>query len=94
MHLFPIRQTGQVQRWVRWHPYNLDAELLWRGTFATFALALFFTAANPRVLCSTCWNWEGGWKWHELDLKVLEIGEPPENGPVMELRFLLARNLQ
>lgn len=39
----------QVQRWVRWHPYNLDAELLWRGTFATFALALFFTAANPRV---------------------------------------------
>lgn len=39
----------QAQRWVRWHPYNLDAELLWRGTFATFALALFFTAANPKV---------------------------------------------
>lgn len=46
----------QVQRWVRWHPYNLDAELLWRGTFATFALALFFTAANPKV----GWNWRKG----------------------------------
>eukprot|EP00435_Cladocopium_sp_Y103_P037908 s1893_g10.t1 len=48
--LMPIFGTWeQVQRWVRWHPYNLDAELLWRGTFATFALALFFTAANPKV---------------------------------------------
>ncbi|CAK9079425.1 Lon protease homolog [Durusdinium trenchii] len=39
----------RVQKWVRWHPYNLDAELLWRGTFATFALAFFLTAANPKV---------------------------------------------
>ena len=39
----------RVQLWVRWHPYNLDAELLWRGTFATFACALFLTAANPKA---------------------------------------------
>ena len=38
-----------AEKWVRWHPYNVDAELLWRGTFATFALAFFLTAANRKV---------------------------------------------
>eukprot|EP00439_Symbiodinium_sp_Y106_P023801 s125_g2.t3 len=39
----------RVQLWVRWRPYNVEAELLWRGTFATFFLSFFFTAANPKV---------------------------------------------
>ncbi|CAE7469296.1 unnamed protein product [Symbiodinium pilosum] len=39
----------RVQLWVRWFPYNEDAELLWRGTFATFAFAFFLTAANPKM---------------------------------------------
>eukprot|EP00439_Symbiodinium_sp_Y106_P052939 s1021_g7.t1 len=38
-----------VELWVRWRPYNIQAELLWRGTFATFALAFFLAAANPKV---------------------------------------------
>ncbi|CAJ1334776.1 unnamed protein product [Effrenium voratum] len=54
--VFPFGLSGpvfldweEVQTWVRWHPYNVHAELLWRGTFATFAVALFLTAANPKV---------------------------------------------
>ncbi|GLD94174.1 hypothetical protein PINS_up002785 [Pythium insidiosum] len=36
-----------VQKYVRWHPYNEDAELLWRGNFFTFSLFFFVTSTNP-----------------------------------------------
>ncbi|KAJ0404960.1 hypothetical protein ATCC90586_002719 [Pythium insidiosum] len=37
----------RVQKYVRWHPYNEDAELLWRGNFFTFSLFFFITSTNP-----------------------------------------------
>ncbi|CAE7904878.1 unnamed protein product [Symbiodinium microadriaticum] len=51
-----------VELWVRWRPYNIQAELLWRGTFATFFLAFFLAAANPKV----CNSIVAFFAWHGI----------------------------
>lgn len=47
MPIFGPWDREKVELWYRWHPYNVDTELLWRGTFATFMVAFLVTAANP-----------------------------------------------
>jgi hypothetical protein len=35
-----------VQEFIRWHPYNIDTELIWRGIFLSFIGGLFYAATN------------------------------------------------
>mmetsp|Transcript_33599 Transcript_33599/g.78794 ORF Transcript_33599/g.78794 Transcript_33599/m.78794 type:complete len:106 (-) Transcript_33599:226-543(-) len=37
-----------VQKFVRWHPYNVDEEMIWRGNFFCFAVALLFIGLSPK----------------------------------------------
>ncbi len=44
--IFPVFQSwaGPPEPFVRWYPFNLDIELVWRGIFATYALLMLYTA--------------------------------------------------
>ncbi len=48
--VFPVFQSwaGPPEAFVRWHPYNQNAELVWRGIFACYAFMMIWTAThNP-----------------------------------------------
>jgi hypothetical protein len=46
---FPVTQpwTGPVEPFVRWHPFSPQIENIWRGIFASFALAMIVAATGP-----------------------------------------------
>jgi hypothetical protein len=45
----PVSQpwSGRPERFIRWHDYSVDAELLWRGTFCNFAIHNWMAAVDP-----------------------------------------------
>ncbi len=47
--LFPVLQSwsGPPELFVRWHPFSLAAELIWRGLFLSFAFGMFVAAFDP-----------------------------------------------
>lgn len=47
--LFPVLQpwSGPPQPFVRWHPFSVLGELIWRGVFLCFAVGMFQTAFDP-----------------------------------------------
>jgi hypothetical protein len=38
---------GPPERFVRWHSFSIQGELLWRGTFASFSLCNLLSAIDP-----------------------------------------------
>lgn len=45
---FPVSQSWvRPEPFVRWHPFSIDGELVWRGIFGSFALAMILTAFQP-----------------------------------------------
>lgn len=47
---FPVLKpwSGPPELFVRWHPFGLETELIWRGVFLSFALGMLMTAFDPR----------------------------------------------
>lgn len=47
--LFPVTKpwTGPVEPFVRWHPFSPEIETVWRGIFASFAVAMIVAAWDP-----------------------------------------------
>jgi hypothetical protein len=47
--LFPVLQpwSGPPEPFVRWHPFSLSGELIWRGIFLSFAFGMILTAFDP-----------------------------------------------
>ncbi|HVO62901.1 MAG TPA: hypothetical protein VMT53_18370 [Terriglobales bacterium] len=46
---FPVLKpwSGPPEPFVRWHPFGLETELLWRGIFLSFAAGMLITASDP-----------------------------------------------
>lgn len=46
---FPVTKpwTGPVEPFVRWHPFSPEIETVWRGIFASFAVAMAVAALDP-----------------------------------------------
>ena len=46
---FPVLQSwsGPPELFVRWHPFSVPAELIWRGVFFSFAFGMLLTAFDP-----------------------------------------------
>lgn len=46
---FPVLQpwSGPPEAFVRWHPFGLGTELIWRGVFLSFAIGMLIAAFDP-----------------------------------------------
>jgi hypothetical protein len=48
--LFPVLQpwSGPPEPFVRWRPFSLPGELIWRGVFLSYAFGMLLTAMEPQ----------------------------------------------